>query len=145
MRPYPLAFMLAAWLSCTALAGAKGTVTVQQVDGSVQSYPNSSIRVVNKTLQLVSPDGKGTLVIKDAACSYVEQLLRCLPYTAVLTQKGNHPIPIAQGAIYFNTTNQKQQLKYSSTQVGANSVYGLVKTVHGTYVTIIGALDGGAK
>ena len=126
-------------------AHAAGTVKVQQVDGSVQVYPGSTMRVGGGVLRLTSADKKGTLVITDAACSFVGKLLRCLPYSCILDQRGNHRIPLAVGTIYFNTTNEAQQLSYSSTRIPPGGVFGMIRTVHGTYVTITGKLDGGYR
>lgn len=145
MRYFPLFAAFAVVILTVAPASATGTIKVQQVNGSIQTYPNSTMQAGNKTLRLTSADKKGTLVITDAACSYVEKLLRCLPYSVDLLQDGKHPIPLATGTIYFNTTDSNQTLKYSSKQVPPNSVYGAFQTVHGTFVTIEGELDGGAR
>ncbi len=135
-----LAFLTA--LSPISIAHAKGTVVVQQVNGSKQTYPNSTLRVVGKTLRLTTADKKGTLIITDAACSYVGKLLQCLPYAAVLQQNGTHTIALQRGTIYFNPTREKQQLKYSSTQIPPNGVLAIVRSAVGTYVSVSGTLDG---
>lgn len=145
MRYPTFALMVIAALSLTCSANATGLVTVQQADGSIQRYPESTLHVVGRTLKITTADKKGTLVITDAACSYVEKLLRCLPYAVVLHQRGTFPIAISSGVIYFNPTYQRQPLKYSSTQIAPNGVLGTLRSVHGTYVTISGHIDGGGK
>ena len=71
------------FLGGAAPALADGTVRVTQNDGTLQVYPNVSIRVVDKTLRVTSADGKGTLIVERAACSYTGELLRWLPYLVV--------------------------------------------------------------
>ncbi|MGZ3505838.1 MAG: hypothetical protein ACXVAC_18985 [Vulcanimicrobiaceae bacterium] len=115
---------------------------VQQSNGSVQLYDNATIEVVGKTLQITTANGKGTLVINDAACSYVEKLMRCLPYHYVLQQNGTHQLDFEHGTIYYNPTQTKQQMTFSSTQLEPEGVLIAVKSKKGTYVTITGTLDG---
>lgn len=133
---------LLAALSPASMVLAKGTVVVQQADGSKQSYPNSTLRIVGKTLRLTSADRKGTLIITDAACSYVGKLLQCLPYAATLQQNGTHTIALQRGMIYINPTGETQRLKYSSTQIPPHGVLAIVRSVAGTYVSVSGTLDG---
>lgn len=145
MRPFRYAIGVAAMLLSTSVALASGTVRVQQVNGSVQTYPNSTFVVEGKTLRLTTADKKGTLVITDAACSFDGKLMRCLPYNVILKQGGSYQIPLRSGTIYYNPTGQVQTLSYSSSQIGPKGVLGTMHTVHGTYVTITGTLDGGAQ
>ena len=120
---------------------AKGTVRVQQSDGSVQLYENATIAVVNKTLQIATADGKGTIIINDAACSYVGKLMRCLPYRYALEQDGTHQLDFEYGTIYYNPTDTKQQLTYSSQTLEPQGVLIAVKSKKGTYLTVTGTLD----
>ena len=129
----------------TASGEAKGLVKVQQADGSVQNYPDSTLYVAGKTLKITTADKKGTLVVTDAACTLADKLLKCLPYAVVLKQNGTYPIAITGGSIYFNPTHETQTLKYSSMQIQPNGVLGVFRSEHGTYVTISGKLDGGAQ
>ena len=145
MRAFALAIAIIESLAVMCLADAKGLVRVQQSNGSVQLYPESTVVAGGKTLKITTANKKGTIIITDAACSFVDQLMRCLPYALVLKQNGTFPIAIRSGTIYFNTTNQPLTLKYSSTQVPPNGVLGILQTVHGTYVTITGSLDGGPQ
>ena len=139
-----MALTLAGALFATASVEAKGLVKVQQADGSIQNYPDSTLYVVGRTLKITTADKKGTLIVTDAACSLVDKLLRCLPYAVVLKQNGTFPIAITGGSIYFNPTREKQSLKYSSMQIAPNGVLAVMRSQHGTYVTISGQLDGGA-
>ena len=139
-----MALTLAGALLATASVEAKGLVKVQQADGSIQNYPDSTLYVVGKTLKITTADKKGTLIITDAACSLADKLLRCLPYAVVLKQNGTFPIAITGGSIYFNPTREKQSMKYSSMQIPPNGVLAVMRSQHGTYVTISGQLDGGA-
>jgi hypothetical protein len=145
MRQAVYALVLLTGVLASPLADAKGLVKVQQANGSIQEYPNATFHVVKRTLRITTADKKGTLIITDAACSYVEKLLRCLPYAVVLKQNGTFPIAIRTGTIYYNPTRQQQLLKYSSMQVPPNGVLGVMRSQHGTYVTISGEIDGGAQ
>lgn len=120
---------------------AKGTMRVQRADGSVQTYKNVTIKVVKRTLRLTTADNKGTLVVNDAACSPVGQLLRCLPYGLVLEQNGTHPLDFDRGTIYFNRTASKQQLKYSSTRLEPHGILASFRSERGTYVSLTGEVD----
>lgn len=141
-------FLGALILVCAVLAGsagavqAKGTARVQQNDGSVQSYADVEIRITNKTLRLTTADGKGTLVIDKAACSYVGELMRCLPYTMTLDQGGGvHPLDFDRGTVYLNLTDAKQQLSFSSTQLPPRGILLALKTKVGTIITVTGVVD----
>ena len=125
-----------------SIAHAKGTVRVQQSNGSVQLYENATIEVVAKNLEITTADGKGKLVITDAACSYVQKLMRCLPYSYVLKQNGTHRLDFDHGTIYYNPTQTKQQLTYSSTQLEPEGVMIAARSKKGTYLTVTGKLDG---
>jgi hypothetical protein len=130
-----------------SFASAKGTVRVQQANGSVQTYPNATFRVINKTLQIETQDKVGTLIITDAACSLGQnQILMCLPYSMELKQGGKtRPLDFDRGTIYFNKSSSKAQLSLSSTQLPPNGILGSLKSQRGTYVTFSGYLDQGAK
>jgi hypothetical protein len=132
------------WLLGDASAAhAKGMVRVQQADGSVQEYPNVTIKLVrNKALYLTTEDGKGTLVVYRAACSLVDKIQRCLPYSAELAQGGTtKPLDFKDGTVYGNLTDTKQTLPFSSTELPPNGILMLFKTKIGTYVTASGTID----
>jgi hypothetical protein len=115
---------------------------VQQADGSTKTYRNVRISVAEGHLSITSSDGKGTLVISRAACSAVGNLMRCLPYSAVLNQNGTtRPIAIAYGSAWFNTSNANQHLPYSSAQLPPRGVLLSLQTKRGTYVTLDGIVD----
>ncbi|HME81415.1 MAG TPA: hypothetical protein VKF82_05015, partial [Candidatus Eremiobacteraceae bacterium] len=108
------AFVFAA----SSAVDAKGTVTVQQSDGSTQQYNNVTIVIANKALRVTTADGVGTLVIDKAACSYVGNLQMCLPYSMTLDQGGGtHPLDFQRGTVYVNLTDSKQPLSNSSMQL----------------------------
>jgi hypothetical protein len=137
-----IAIFITLALALPSAVDAKGTVRVQQSDGSVDLYDNVTIMVVGNTLQVTTADGKGTIVINDSACSYVGQLMRCLPYRYVLKQNGEHALDFQYGTIYYNPTQTKQQLSHSSTQLEPQGILLSVKSKKGTYVTLSGKLDG---
>jgi hypothetical protein len=129
-------------LAASSGAYAKGTVTVQQSDGSTQHYAGVTIRVVNKTLRITTADGVGTLAIDRAACSYVGSLLMCLPYDMTLDQGGgSHPLDFQRGTVYLNLTDAKQQLPLSSTWLAPQGILLSLTTKIGTIVNLSGTID----
>lgn len=123
-------------------AFATGTVIVQQHNGSVQTYPNATIRVENKALKITSADKKGTLIIDRAACSYVGELLRCLPYSMKLDQGGGlHRLDFQRGTVYLNLTDDSQELPLSSKRLPPQSIMLSLTTKVGTIVNITGGID----
>jgi hypothetical protein len=147
MRRFSIALLLVGLSFCVAsVADAKGTVRVEQSDGTTQVYPNVSLRVVNHTLRITTQDGKGTLVVTRAACSFEGDLMRCLPYELHLEQDGvESALDFQQGTLYYNKTNTNQQLSASSTQVPPNGILGLLRTKKGTIIAISGVVDGQPK
>jgi hypothetical protein len=136
------ASLVALGLLAPLVCEAKGTVRVQQANGDVQIYDNATIRIVGKTLRITTADGKGTIVITDAACSYVGKLMRCLPYHYVLQQGGTHQLDFEHGTIYYNPTQTSQQMSYSSQMLEPGGVLIAVKSKKGTYLSVTGKLDG---
>ncbi len=125
-----------------APARAEGTARIQQADGTVNTYHNVKIKIVQKTLTMTSPDGKGTLMIYRAACSYQGDILACLPTGTTLIQGGTvKPIKLVSGTVYANMTGEPHNLAMSSTKVPAHGILMSLKTEHGTYVTLNGTLD----
>ena len=145
MRHGTIALSLIAFLAMTVFCEAKGLVKVQQADGSIQLYPDSTFHVVGKTLKITTANNKGTLIVTEAACTMADKLLRCLPYAVLLKQNGDFPIAITGGTIYYNSGKEKRSLRYTSMQIQPNGVLGVMKSRHGTYVTLSGELDGRAQ
>lgn len=129
-------------------ARATGLVRVQQSDGSVQEYPNATVRYSKeaKALTITTADGKGILVIDQAACSYVGALYRCLLTHMTLTNNGvTHPLDFQSGTIYANTTSDKVNLPLSSQSVPPDGIVMSLQTKVGTYISLIGTIDSGVK
>ncbi len=122
---------------------AQGTLRAQESDGTVRVYDNVSIKIVHRTMRIGSHDGKGTLVINQAACSYVGELERCFPQKVSLEQGGaTKTIDLKNGTIYVNPTDQSQQLPLSSQQIPRHGVVLEFNTQRGTYVSMTGTIDG---
>ena len=121
---------------------AKGVVTIQQSDGTTNVYDDVSIQIIHNALYLTSADGKGTIVVNRAACSYQGALLVCLPTDMTLIQSGaTNPIKLTTGTIYVNLTSDPQQLVLSTTKVPPHSVLVSFTTKRGTYVALSGRID----
>ncbi|MBV8170455.1 MAG: hypothetical protein JO219_00830 [Candidatus Eremiobacteraeota bacterium] len=126
----------------TPRALAKGTVQVQQSDGSVQTYPNSSIVVANKVLKITSADKQGTIVIERAACFHMGEIIRCLADQLSLDQGGKDQVlDLHYGTIYLNSTGTKQSLPATSAQLAPNGIMLSLVTKIGTVVNLTGTID----
>jgi hypothetical protein len=137
-----LPVILALFIFGVAQAGATGTVRVQQHDGTVQTYDGVSIRVKHNTIRIGSKDQKGVMVIDRAACSYVGDLIRCLPTSFRLEQTGQtKTIDLVDGLIYANLTGTPQQMTLSSKQMQPKSLMLQLQTLHGTYISVRGQID----
>lgn len=141
-------FFLFVWVvALTTIASAKGVTRIQQSDGTVQYYPDSRIafKKDDRTLKITSADGKGAMIIDDAACSYVNALYRCyltsVSYMAADGQK--HPIDFERGTAYANLTSERLTLPFSSRSVPPDGVIISMKTKRGTYISVTGTVDKG--
>lgn len=137
-----LVTLLAIIIFSVTQAGATGTVRVQQSDGTVKTYDDVSIRVRHNTLRIGSKDQKGVLVINRAACSYVGELLRCLPTSFQLVQSGDtKTIDLIDGLVYVNMTDQPQPMKNPAMQMRPRDLWLTLHTMRGTAITIHGHID----
>ena len=131
-----------AFASVPTAAGATGTMTIRQNNGSTNTYDDVEIKVIHSALYLTSPDGKGTLVINRAACSYQGSLMVCLPTSATLVQSGEtSPLDFKSGTVYVNSTDDFQSMPLSTTKVAPHSIVLSLSTKRGTYVSLIGRID----
>jgi hypothetical protein len=143
MRTFIGVVTLLVFLGALTPALATGTLRQQESNGNVRVYNNVSIKAVHRTLRITSSDGKGTLVINQAACSYVGEIERCFPLKVSLIQGGvTKTIDLKTGTIYVNLTSENQQLSLSSQQLPSHGVLLSFSTQRGTYVTMTGKLDG---
>ncbi len=139
----------AALLGCAALlpflaapAKAQGTVTIQQPNGSVDTYGDVKIKVIHNSLYLTSKDGGGTLEVSRAACSYQGEILTCFPLVATLIQPGaTGPLDLKTGTIYTNMSGQTQQLPLSTMRIPSRGIVMSFSTKRGTYVNVVGVID----
>ncbi len=141
-----LSIGVAALLAIAAMAvvpaRAEGTARIQQSSGAVNTYSDVKIQIVQKTLSVTSADGKGTMIIYRAACSYQGDILMCLPTGVTLVQGGSvSPIKLVSGTVYANLTADPHNLAMSSTKLPAHSVTMALKTQRGTYITVNGTID----
>jgi hypothetical protein len=135
-----LATML--WIP-SAPASARGTVKIQQPDGSTKTYTDVQIRANRDNLALTSSDGKGTIVFARASCTKVGELLECLAYDATLFQNGQTMhIPLKYGTVWYNPSDATQTLSNSSTQLPHHGILLTAESKRGTYVSLNGVLDG---
>lgn len=144
-----IAALAAAVVLCVgsgAPARADGMAQIQQADGTVDTYPGVKIQIVQKSLTMTSPDGKGTLIVSRAACFYRGDIMLCLPTGATLVQAGSvSSIKLKSGTIYLNLTGQSQPLSRSSMQLPPHSVMVALTTARGTYISLSGTIDKESK
>jgi hypothetical protein len=143
MRTITTAVVLATLFGASIVpALATGTMRVQHKDGSVQTYTDVYIRILENEMTLTSNDGKGTVVIGKAACTKIAELIQCLPYDATLEQNGNEArIALQSGTVWLNPTATRQPLSYSSQSLPSHGVLMAVRTKSGTYVSLSGTVD----
>jgi hypothetical protein len=131
-----------AFLQLGTASRAAGVTHIQQADGSIKVYNDIRMHLKGHTLWITSSDGKGTLEVRNSACSYVGDVKRCLPDAVTLHQFGrDHKIALDHGTVYLNLTGSDQPLPLSSKHIAANSLLILMKTARGTYVSVRGTLD----
>jgi hypothetical protein len=133
---------LAAAGVCTAGAGATGTVIIRQSNGGTNTYTDAEIKIIHSALYVTSQDGKGTLVINRAACSYQGKVMVCLPTSATLVQSGEtSPLDFKKGTVYLNDTDDFQPIPLTTTKVPPHSILLSFETKIGTYVSVSGRID----
>jgi hypothetical protein len=126
----------------TSIASAEGTVRINQHDGSVQTYGNSVIRLAGDTVRVFSPDNHDTLIVSHAACSYVGEIQRCLPYRIALRRNHvDHPIGFDHGTVYLNLGSTAESLPRSSAQIPPNGIVVFLRTARGTSIAVHGTID----
>ncbi len=137
-----LVALLASLALGAAPASAMGTVVIRQADGSTNTYDDVAIKVIHNALYMTTRDGKGTLVINRAACSYQGDLMICFATSATLVQAGKtSAIDLKHGTIYVNSTDEPQQMLLSTTKVPSHSILLSFSTNRGTYVSLSGRID----
>ena len=137
-----IAVLAALFGASIAPALATGTLRVQHKNGSVQTYTDVYIRILDDEMTLTSNDGKGTVVIGKSACTKIGELIQCLPYDATLEQNGSEArIPLTNGTVWLNPTATRQPLSLSSQSLPSHGVLMAVKTKSGTYVLLSGTVD----
>ncbi|HVN68699.1 MAG TPA: hypothetical protein VMU38_03470 [Candidatus Binatia bacterium] len=123
-------------------ARATGTITIVQSDGESNSYPEAVIKIIHSALYVTSADGKGTLVINKAACSYQGDLMVCFLTNATLVQAGKtSPLDFARGTVYLNLTDDPQPMAMTTKKVDPHSMLLSFTTKRGTYVSASGRID----
>ena len=137
----PVTFVAALAVGGTP-AAATGTVVIRQSTGHVDAYKDVTIKIIHNALFLTSADGKGTLVITRAACSYQGNLLVCFPTSATLVQTGQTSLlDLKTGTLYLNLTDSPEQLVLSTKKVPAHSILFSFTTRRGTYIDLNGRID----
>lgn len=134
---------LVTWLAAgTVPAGATGTVAIHQIDGHTDVYHDVKIKVIHNVLYMTSADGKGTLVLNRAACSFQGELMVCFATNATLVQTGKtRPLDFKTGTLYVNLTGTPQPLALSTAKVPAHGILLSFTTERGTYVSLSGRID----
>ncbi|HEX3459032.1 MAG TPA: hypothetical protein VHR97_13865 [Candidatus Baltobacteraceae bacterium] len=123
-------------------AAATGTLTIQRHNAAASTYRQVEIKVLYGGLFVTSEDGKGTLVIPKAACSFQRQIFVCYVTGATLVQAGEAtPLSFKRGTIYFNSTDEPQQLSRSTTKIAPHSLMLSMTTDRGTYIGLTGRMD----
>jgi hypothetical protein len=125
-------------------AFARGTARAQESDGTIRTYHQVFIRIVDHhAVYITSADGRDTLMVHKSACTTAGQLERCLPYRITLLKSGvPHRIDLQRGIEYLNRTDTGQVLPHSSMRVPAHALLLSLLTAHGTTISVSGTIDG---
>jgi hypothetical protein len=142
-RASAFAALSAAFLLAAATgARAEGTITIQHVNQGPQTYDGVGVKVIHNTLNVTSRDGKGTLIITEAACSYQGAITVCLPTDVTLVQAGDaHALDLRRGTLYANMTDSMQWLPHSTTQLPPRGIVMSLLSGKGTYINLVGKID----
>jgi len=123
-------------------ASAKGTISIHHTDGDVNVYNDVEIKVIHGNLYLTSEDGKGTIIVHKAACSFQGKIMQCFATNATLVQAGEtSPLDLKTGTVYLNDTGDPQPLVLSSAKVPPHSVLLSLSTDRGTLINLNGRID----
>jgi hypothetical protein len=123
-------------------ARAMGTMTIRKADGHTDVYSDVEVKVIHNALYMTSEDGKGTLLINRAACSYQGKVMVCLVTGATLVQAGEtNPLDFKRGTLYVNMTGDPQPLVLTTTKIAPQSVLLSITTKKGTYIGLTGRID----
>jgi hypothetical protein len=123
-------------------ASASGAVLIQRAGQNPTTYSDAKVQIIHNTLNITSPDGKGTLIITRAACAYQGEILACLPTGVTLVQSGEvHALDLKTGMVYANMTDTTQQLSHSSMQLPPDGVMMTLQTQIGTFINLTGTID----
>lgn len=134
--------VIAAGTLDASIARAEGTVTIVQPDGHTDVYRDVVIKVIHGGLYMTSADGKGTLIVHRAACSYQGAIMVCFATSAMLVQAGGaKPLDFKSGTLYVNPSDDFQPLAMSSTKIAPHSIMFSCTTKRGTYISLTGRID----
>ena len=126
----------------TVRAGATGTMIILHPNGARNVYNDVAIKVIHGALYMTSQDGKGTMIINQAACSYQGKVMVCFATKATLVQSGEvSPLDFQSGTVYLNNTDYYQPLVMSTVKVPPHSVMLSYTTKRGTYISLTGGID----
>ena len=129
-------------LGAAAGARAQGTLTIQHINQNADTYERVAVKVIHNTLNITSEDGKGTLIITQAACAYQGEIKVCLPTAVTLVQSGGaHALDLQRGTLYANMTDSMQWLPHSTTQLPPHGIVMSLLSGKGTYINLVGKID----
>jgi hypothetical protein len=138
-----MCLLVAAAVAAGPTPGLAGGITrIQHSDGRQFEYPGATLRLSKgkQQLTIISPDGRDTLIVGEAACSWVGELQRCLLGKITLQKKGGaaEPIGFDQGTAYVNLTTEKLHLPLSTKEVPPNGIVLAMHTLKGTFINVTG-------
>jgi hypothetical protein len=129
-------------LATASGASAQGTITIQHSGQSAETYERVAVKVIHNTLNVTSEDGKGTLIVTQAACFYQKELFVCLPTAITLVNPGSvHALDLHRGTIYSNMTDGMLTLPHSTTQIPPRGIVMSLLSGKGTYINLVGKID----
>jgi hypothetical protein len=127
-------------------AFAQGEITVEQADGSVDTYSNVEIHNTPDILYFKAKDKDTFVLITKKECTNEGKILVCnQARMGVDTDGVIEELGIKQIIVFINPTAERQGIKGSKVTLGPGTVLLEASTTKGTYVTGLGKIDSTKK
>ncbi len=146
VRVLPAIVATALWILAGSVANAAGTVVLQKLGGSPQTFSGAQLLLQSPKLVVSLPD-KRKLVFEQSSCSNSEEIMECQPIgVSVRTKAGTSDLNVTDGIGYFNLTKVPQPIDSKPPQkLPRHGIFITLHTDDGAKITIRGTLDAGAS
>lgn len=136
------------FLVCIASAPvfAKGEISVERPDGTIETYPGVAISNTADILYFEDPDTGTILMVSKKACNPEGELLVCKEARMGVDTHGViEELSVKQIFLFINPTQKAQPIKNSEVTLSPGTVLLEASTNKGSYVTGLGKIDATTK